>query len=127
MIFDLINIVFLIVLGIVMKAPISFVILAVILSLMVIIASNLLGIMLDLKKPKLNWDNEAAAVKQNFTSMIAMFGAMIIAVLNGILVFNLSWSFMQMFILEFVILALLIIFSLKYIMTKGEIVYQNLS
>lgn len=127
MIFDLINIVFLIVLGIVMKAPISFVILAVILSLMVIIASNLLGIMLDLKKPKLNWDNEAAAVKQNFTSMIAMFGAMIIAVLNGILVFNLAWSFMQIFILEFVILAVLIIFSVRYINIKGEVIYQNLS
>ena len=127
MIFDLVNIVFLIVLGIVMKAPISFIILAVILSLMVIVASNLLGIILDLKKPKLNWDNEAAAVKQNFTSMIAMFGAMIIAVFNGILVFNLAWSFMQMFILEFVIFAVLIILALRYITTKASVAYQKLS
>ena len=127
MIFDLVNIVFLIVLGIVMKAPISFIILAVILSLMVIVASNLLGIILDLKKPKLNWDNEAAAVKQNFTSMIAMFGAMIIAVFNGILVFNLAWPFMQMFILEFVIFAVLIILALRYITTKASVAYQKLS
>lgn len=127
MIFDLVNIVFLIVLGIVMKAPISLLILAVILSLMVIVVSNLLGIILDLKKPKLNWDNEAAAVKQNFTSMIVVFASMIIAVFNGILVFKLSWPLMQMFILEFVILAVLIILAVRYITTKGSVIYQRLS
>lgn len=127
MIFDLINIVFLIILGIVVKAPLSFIVLSVILSLMVIIASNFLGIIVDLKKPKLNWDNESAAVKQNFTSMIVTFGAMIIAAINGILAFKLSWNILQTFMIEFAILAILIIFSLRYINGNGEEAYQRLS
>ena len=39
---------------------------------------NYIGIMIDIKNPKLNWDNETAAVKQNLNGVFYMFGLWII-------------------------------------------------
>lgn len=57
-----------------------------------VVVSNLLGLMIDLWKPKLSWDNEQAAVKQNtnyllfmlvdfgFTAIIALIGVLFIKI-----------------------------------------------
>lgn len=38
--------------------------------------SSILGLIVDIAMPKLNWDTEQKAVKQNFNGVIAMFGSM---------------------------------------------------
>lgn len=64
------------------------VLLGVVLSLNGIIFMNMLGMLLDLMKPKLNWDNEQQAVKQNMNSMINMFLGMGAAFGIGFLVIS---------------------------------------
>lgn len=54
--------------------PIICYIIVLLTSIITIIISNYLGIMIDIIHPKLIWEQEAAAVKQNLTSMISMFG-----------------------------------------------------
>ncbi|MDF2879894.1 MAG: hypothetical protein K0R54_451 [Clostridiaceae bacterium] len=54
-----------------------------------VIFTNIAGIILDLYFPKLNWDNEQKAVKQNFNTVICIFGGFIMA---GLIIF-LSFKF----------------------------------
>jgi len=51
---------------------------------------NYLGLYIDLTRPKLTWDNEQAAVKQNLNSIIPMFGSWLVAGGIGVLGWQLS-------------------------------------
>lgn len=64
--------------------------LGVLLSLNGIVFMNMLGMVFDLMKPKLNWDNEQQAVKQNMNSVINMFLGMGAAFGIGFLVISLK-------------------------------------
>ena len=57
--------------------PLDFIFLT-IAALPINILMNYIGIMMDIKNPKLNWDNETAAVKQNLNGVFYMFGLWII-------------------------------------------------
>jgi len=46
---------------------------------------NYLGLYIDLLKPKLNWDNEQAAVKQNLNAFLVMLASWLIAIGVGVL------------------------------------------
>ncbi len=127
MAFSAINLIFILIVGILTKAPVTLIILALILSAVTISASNFLGLILDLMRPKLNWDNETAAVKQNFNAMISMFGGMAMAALNGILFYNLKTSMMTTFLIELVILIVVNMVAVKYLKTKGSKLYERLS
>lgn len=127
MAFSAINLIFILVVGILAKAPVTLIILALILSVVTIAASNFLGLILDLMRPKLNWDNETTAVKQNFNAMISMFGGMAIAAVNGILFYNLKTSMMTTFLIELVILVVVNVVAVKYLKTKGAKLYERLS
>lgn len=59
--------------------PILYYINAFISAIIAIFLGNELCILLDMAHPKLVWEQEAAAVKQNMSGMIAMFGGMLIA------------------------------------------------
>lgn len=54
--------------------PVICFIAAMLASIITIIISNYIGIMIDILHPKLVWEQEAAAVKQNLTGMLSMFG-----------------------------------------------------
>lgn len=67
-----------------------------ILSTSIFIFLNYLGILLDLRKPNINWDNENAAVKNNLNSlwyMLISVAIIIIIVLIGILIISLNLPF----------------------------------
>lgn len=64
--------------------PISFYLVCFVSSLITCVLGNYIGIMIDMAHPKLVWEQEAAAVKQNMTAMIAMLGGM---ALCGLMVF----------------------------------------
>lgn len=63
-----------------------------IVSVLGILLTSFVGILLELKFPKLNWDNEEKAVKQNMNFMAVMFGSMILSVGAVILIISLGLS-----------------------------------
>lgn len=64
--------------------PVSFFLLSFVCALISIFFGNMLAIILDMSHPKLVWEQEAAAVKQNMTSIIGVIGSMLVA---GLIVF----------------------------------------
>lgn len=72
---------------IIFKIPISYVVYIFVPLLILVTLINYLNILLDLKRPKLNWSEEADAVKQNINSMISIFGTMGICSVFGVLAF----------------------------------------
>lgn len=64
--------------------PVTLVLQAVVLGVVVVIFSAFSGIMIDLTFPKLHWDTEQRAVKQNMNVLIEMFGGFVLA---GVTVF----------------------------------------
>lgn len=61
-------------------------------SLVTIVLGNYLGILIDILHPKLVWEQEAAAVKQNMSGMIALFGCMAAAAGIGFLIYRIPFS-----------------------------------
>jgi len=66
-------------LQVIFNAPILIFVGGVLLTVPGVVFVNYLGLYVDLLRPKLNWDNEQAAVKQNLNIIILMFGSMGVA------------------------------------------------
>ena len=86
------------------------------------------GLMINLKKPNLNWQTEAIAVKQSIGVLIAMFGGWVIAAALGIAYYLLyavigSTVFLCIAV---VLLALLSALELKWINTRGSEIFRYL-
>jgi hypothetical protein len=71
---------------ILIKPPVYLPIIILFLSLPAIVFISIVGILIDLNFPKLNWDNEVKAVKQNFNVVITLLIGVIIAAVIGFLV-----------------------------------------
>ena len=57
----------------------------------IVLVSNYINVLLDLKRPKISWNDESEAVKQNMTVLIAMMMSMLLAAILavfGILLLN---------------------------------------
>lgn len=57
-----------------------------------ILFSAILGLLIDVAMPKVNWDTEQKAVKQNFNGVIAIFGSMALSALVVFLAIKLQMS-----------------------------------
>lgn len=77
--------VFIIVVSIMVRPPVMLLVPIIILGALGIIFISITGIILDLKFPKLNWDNEQKAVKQNLN---VLFNMLIAFIFGGSLVFS---------------------------------------
>jgi len=64
-----------------LKLKVYIVVISFIVSILGIFFSALFGILIDVIMPKLNWDTEQKAVKQNFNGLISIFGSFGIAAL----------------------------------------------
>jgi len=60
--------------------PLNFIFMIVVMSLFGIVCMSFIGVMIDLFHPKLNWDNEQKAVKQNLNPLFHMLIGMIFAI-----------------------------------------------
>jgi ABC-2 type transport system permease protein len=69
---------------IIFKPPVLLVIGAVLVTIPCAVFLNYLGLFFDLMKPKLEWDNEAEAIKQNINIMLMIFFGMAVAAGVGI-------------------------------------------
>ncbi|MDT8717256.1 hypothetical protein IAI10_11360 [Clostridium sp. 19966] len=84
------------------------------------IFTSLIGLLLDIKFPKLKWDNEQVAVKQNFNFVITMFGSWIVAgaSIYAIIKFKLSlWYAFGAIVLVFGVLDLILYYL---VLTVGQ-------
>lgn len=114
-ILSLVSLVFLIAALIMIKMDILFIMVFIVISIIAGLVANFICILVDLSKPKLKWDNEQMAVKQNFRSMISFFTCAIIAGLNIFIFIKSSLSFSITALILFIeMLGLLLI--LNYIL-----------
>ena len=86
------------------------------------------GLILNLKKPVLEWMNEQVPVKQSMSVMIALFGGYLIALLM-LGLFLLIGKYVEISIYLLIISIILGIISLlmdKWLRTKGSEIFANL-
>jgi len=102
-----------------LKVPLDLVLLMIIVGFLGIVATSLVGIFIDLNFPKLNWDTEQKAVKQNLNVLLSMI---ICGALGGLTVFMViklqltKWTVFALILVAFTIVDLLLYYLLG---TKG--------
>lgn len=113
---SLLSVLLLIIVGILFVSfiPIPLYLIAFCASIITIVLGNYIGILVDLIHPKLVWEQEAAAVKQNMSSMIAMFGGILLSIGIGFLIYFLPFSSITISVM-FTTIALIIICVILYI------------
>jgi len=83
----------------------------ILLSLVIVFLSSLVvnqvGILMDILWPKLNWDTEQKAVKQNFNSVIHMFLGFALTALSIFLGIKIAPTYFTGFMVSFLILGIL--------------------
>lgn len=91
-----------------------------------IIFSAFTGMILDLYNPKLNWDNEQKAVKQNLNVIFNMLIGIVFAGLSLLVIFTLKLSLNMTVFLIIGIYGLLDIALYKFLSTQGVKIYYRL-
>ena len=112
--------------AIIVRPPLHIFIIMISLSVIGTIFSIFLGIIIDLNYPKLNWDNEPRAVKQNFNVLVIMILGSLI---TGIVIFStiqLHMSFHIILPLIIIIFSIIDIVLYKIITTRGVNLYKNI-
>ncbi len=99
-----------------------------ILSVLVPLVSHFIGIIINLKYPKLDWDNSSEVVKQSTSSFIAVLIGMILLFVTVFIVMNLVGNMNSLLLL---VLATIIYFGIDsllyfYLTTKSVIDFNNL-
>jgi len=88
-----------------------------------------LGLVLDLKMPKLDWTNEAVPVKQSLPVVISLFGSWIVAVIVGAVYY---FILKDKLTAQSIMIALVVIFALcqrflnKWLYSKGAKIFATL-
>ena len=80
---------------ILLKLPLSLMALMCVTSFLAILFSNFVGIIIDLYNPKLHWDNEQKAVKQNLNLMLSMVICIAFGGLTAFAVIKLNLNLIQ--------------------------------
>ncbi|MBC2581187.1 putative ABC transporter permease subunit [Clostridium sp. DJ247] len=125
--FGLVSIVMIIVISIILIKPPTYLILTVfIAALPGTFFSSFVGIFIDLNFPKLNWDNEVKAVKQNLNGVIALFIGIIIAAILGFFIITVSSKAILVSMLAFIILTIIDYLLYKVVMSKGVGLFKNI-
>ena len=87
-----------------------------------ILTVNYFYVLMDLKRPKINWDDESEAIKQNMTVFVGMLLSMIIPVIvaiPGILIYSMNLNIYLVF-LVFAITSLLCYILMAIYIKKNE-------
>lgn len=108
------------ILGLVLlKLPLDLILLMIILGFVGILFTSFIGIFVDLNFPKLHWDTEQKAVKQNFNVIISMIICIAVGGLTVFIIIHFAltkWTVFALIVVLFTILDLLLYYLLG---TKG--------
>ncbi|MDF2502675.1 permease [Clostridium sp.] len=113
------DILMLIIGAIIFKISILMLVMLIVISILGIIFYSFLGIFIDLSFPKLDWDNEVKAVKQNFNGFLLIVFLIIIGAITIIPFIFLKLSLISTFIILIVVYSILSLLAYKLTMTKG--------
>lgn len=108
------------------RVPVYFLVLVFIVSVLSIVFSNYLGILIDLNYPKLNWDNEQKAVKQNLNVLINMLLGIVVAAIPVILAAALHLGVWKVFIMLVIIWGIADAVLYMAAMTWGASLFEKL-
>jgi ABC-2 type transport system permease protein len=106
--------------------PVTLVLQTVVLGVVVVIFSAFSGIMIDLAFPKLQWDTEQRAVKQNMNVLIEMFGGFAVAGLTVFLIIFLHLGLWASFGVLVAVYGILDILLYWMISTMGVNMFKKL-
>jgi ABC-2 type transport system permease protein len=104
---------------IILRPEIGLIIIALFMSTLGIIFSAETGILMDLFFPKLNWDTEQKAVKQNLNAMFNMFLCMALGGLVVFIVVKLSLELISAALFIFIVFGTLDYILYRIVMTVG--------
>ncbi|MCY6370144.1 putative ABC transporter permease subunit [Clostridium ganghwense] len=96
-------------------------------SLLGILFSNFVGILIDLYRPKLDWDNEQKAVKQNMNILLNSLPCVLIAAITVFIVFKFKLSLVTATILIIGVFGTIDFMLFRVLMTKGVQIYNNIN
>jgi ABC-2 type transport system permease protein len=105
--------------GLVLHPPLPFLLLAFLASLPGIVFINLIGIIIDLRMPKLDWESEQKAVKQNWNTLFTMAAVIVTAVPTLFLAFQGEPSLYGISLTLFVLFAVLDLILYRVLVIKG--------
>jgi len=91
--------------------------------IMALLILNYLSLLIDLRKPKLDWKEESEAVKQNFNVFLSMILNLMVSaffVIGGILLMQYNINIYLLFTLASVVL-LVMYFGLVYLIKRNQI------
>lgn len=98
-----------------------------IISPIAVLYPNLLGIIIDLLNPKLKWDSEQKAVKQNLNGMIAMFGGAAIIGIMVFLLFKLSLEIKAILMVTIIVTGIFDLIMYMIIDKKGAYLCEKIN
>lgn len=110
----------------IVKLPVYLIILVAIAAISGIFLIGFTGIFIDLNFPKLNWDNEQKAVKQNFNLMINMFLAMLLAAGIVFMTIYFKLTLIQAFVGIVSVTGVINIILFYILSTYGEKLYNKI-
>lgn len=105
--------------AIIMKMPIYISILCTIVGLAGMFFSATIGILIDIMMPKLEWDNEQKAVKQNLNVLFAVIPALIVGVITVVPIAIMRPNFIVTFVVLLVIYSVIDFVAYKLVCDKG--------
>lgn len=112
----------------IVKPELVFAILIPIVVVLFVLLMASFGLAINLKMPNLNWTSEIVPIKQSMGVMLALFGgwAVIIALGGLYILLDDIFSVMMYFILVCVLLLILCCVLLRWILTRGERIFNTL-
>jgi len=117
---------FVVIAAVMFKLPVILLILMAVLGFLGVIATSFIGIFIDLNFPKLQWENEQKAVKQNMNLMLNMLITAAVAALIIFIVIKLGlgmWAAFGMIAALYGVLSLAIYFTIS---TSGAKIFSNI-
>lgn len=116
----------LLIISLIIKVPLIVIISIVIITIPAMFFSSLMGLIIDLYYPKLNWDNEQKAVKQNFNIIGNMALNTILAVITATLFIKLNLNLITTILLIVAIYTLINILMYIFLKNKGVAIFNNI-
>ncbi|MCY6355249.1 putative ABC transporter permease subunit [Clostridium sp. ZS2-4] len=117
----------LLVASIIFKPPVIILFLIVVVGVFGTLFSNLVGIFVDITRPKLDWDNEQKAVKQNMNVFINGLPCAALAALTVFIVFKAKLELIAAVALIIVVFGAIDFILYKMLMTKGIERYNSIN
>lgn len=102
------------------KLPLYLALLLLVLSIPAALFGSFSGLMIDVISPKLNWDNEQKAVKQNMNSVFSMIVNILVAGIVVAITFLLDLNMMMLFALLLVLFSVITFVLYRVLITKGS-------